>query len=128
MTGLKVWAKGNRVGIDTFDRRLGDVARQIERHSDGRSIIIIDRAARRQLRESGNNLITVRNAQWEEVSVSVQYLADFLSSMGCSHNTNPYALRCSLTSSEIVAVLIATLRDSCRNQERRGNRSQATTA
>ncbi len=77
-------------------------------------VIVLDDAAYEQLKDSGNNYIVVQGAEGQDRIIEVAYLADFLSSFGRAHNTNPNATYSPLTPEELVITVIAAM---CRTAE-----------
>ncbi|MBU0625526.1 hypothetical protein KKF05_04245 [Patescibacteria group bacterium] len=105
--------------------RFSDTAQVVQRlMAGGRQVIILDQDAQEALSERGNNTITVRNAQWRQEVVTVLYSAEFGTLVGNAYATNPFAPRCRLAGQGIVAVTIATMRDSARYLEERLNDAQ----
>ncbi|MFH1047179.1 MAG: hypothetical protein V1738_02650 [Patescibacteria group bacterium] len=101
------------VRIYRHGKRISDIARAISR-AVSQSVYILDQLSFGELAEVGNNLVTVRNTQWEQVSLPVMYIADFASVLGNAFNTNPFAPRTILSAREIINIFFATLERSHR--------------
>jgi len=103
--------------------KISHIAQLVQRHGvDHKSVIVIDRKARDQLADSGNNLISVHDANWDVVDIAVMYFADFLSSFGNAHNTNPDAIYSALTPEEIRRIVLWVMNNSARQADRRAER------
>jgi hypothetical protein len=93
------------------------VAQQVERHGGTKAALILTGEAVERLRSGGENEISMPNCRGDMVSVPVLYFADFLSSFGNAHNTNPDSFWSLMTPEEVVGITLYAMRETARQAE-----------